>query len=194
MRRSGYAVLLAAAALLGWTAQARAQAEHYANRPWELNLHGGAHFLDDAEDTDVGFGARMFLNQPSGWGFGGNFDWVLSDTNIGDDELNVNTFLYSGEVEYTFPSTSQAHFFVGAGIGAATTTFDDAPAGVDDETDLLVPVGGGLKWFNRTNDPNWAIRVDVRDNIVFAEDAAGDSDAQNNIEVSGGVSFLFGGE
>lgn len=192
MRRSGYAVLLAAAALLGWTAQARAQAEHYATRPWELNLHAGVIFIDESYIVDEAegiFGARFLLNLPSGLGFGGNFDYVQ----VSSGDADVDVYGYSGVLEYTFPSTSQAHFFVVGGIGAATAKFD-APAGEDDsETDLLIPLGGGLKWFNRTNDPNWAIRVDVRDNIVFS-DFGDDSETTNNIEVSGGVSFLFGGE
>src|SRR5688572_24253226 len=155
---------------LGWTGQALAQEEHYANRPYELNLNGGAHFIDDADDTDVGFGARLFMNRPSGFGFGGNFTWIISNADFDEDEPgdnDVNTYLYSGEVEYTFGSPSQLHPFVGAGIGAATTKISDLPEDVEDsETNLHIPLAGGIKWFNRTNDPTWAIRAEIRDNII----------------------------
>lgn len=175
------------------TVEARAQT------PYELNIHGGAFFPDDdaSDDTEGMIGARIFLHKPSGWGFGGNFDYVPRQGEIGDDdEVDINTYLYSGELNYTFPSSSKAKFFVGAGIGAATTKVDFEDDSDDSSTDLLVPLGAGLKWDNRATDPSWAIRGDVRDNIIFAEEFdpdEGDEDkkATNNIELSGGVSFYF---
>jgi len=190
-------IALTALLALGWTASAQAQSEHYANRPYELNLNGGAHFLDDADDTDVGIGGRIFLNKASGWGFGGNFTWILSNVDFDGDDFDVNTYLYSGELEYTFPSSTRLHPFVGVGIGAATVKISDLPEGAEDsETNLHIPLAAGAKWFNRTNDPNMAFRIDVRDNIVRIggdDDLDIDSEITNNWEVSGGVSFLFGG-
>jgi hypothetical protein len=61
----------------------------------------------------------------------------------------------------------------------------------------MVPVGVGLKWYNRPSGPTWALRGDLRDNIIFVNadeddvDLLGDDDTQNNWEFSGGISFLF---
>ncbi len=171
-----------------------------AQTPYELNVHGGGLFLDEdlANDTDVMFGARILLHMPSGLGFGGNFDWVLSDTDFDGDDVDQNLYLYSGELTYAFPTTSQLEFFVSGGIGAATFKFSDVPEPFDDsQTELLVPVGGGLRWYNRADNPSWAIRGDVRDNIILFNDQVdpveGDEDtkATNNFEVSGGLSFIF---
>lgn len=171
-----------------------------AQTPYELNLHGGALILDDdlGEDTDVMAGARFFLHFPSGLGFGGNFDWVASNTDLDGDDVDQTLYLYSGEVTYAFPTTGQIEFFVNGGVGAATFKLSDAPATVEDsQTELLIPVGGGLRWYNRVDNPSWAIRGDVRDNIILFDNQfdpqEGDEDtkATHNIELSGGVSFIF---
>ena len=78
---------------LAWAGQVNAQEEHYGNRPWELNVNAGAHFLDTGDtgaetDTDVGVGGRIFMNMPSGLGFGGSFTYVISDADFDDDPLN----------------------------------------------------------------------------------------------------------
>lgn len=193
MRKSLYAIAIAALAL-GWTTTARAQAEHYANKPIEINVHAGGLSFDDG-DTELIFGGRAVYNMTNGFGIGGNFDYV--------DAEGGSVLLYSGEVDYTFPSESQTHFFVGAGVGAATFDPDDVDGiEVDSETELLVPVGGGVKWFNRTNDPTWGLRAEVRDNIIFVsgrdvvvggEVIEGDDEVTNNFEFSAGVSFFLGG-
>ena len=162
--------------------------------PYELNLHAGGLFPDDGESQPI-FGTRFMLHKASGWGFGGNFDWVpISDEDTGFDEaVDVNTYLYSFEVDYTFRSTNPLRFFVGAGLGAASTRINDAPDEIDElQNDFLLPLAIGLKWFNRMDNPSWAIRVDVRDNIIWFESLDGDTDPENNWEITAGFSILFG--
>ncbi len=162
--------------------------------PYELNLHAGGLFPDDDDSQGI-FGTRFMLHKASGWGFGGNFDWVpISDEDTGLDEaVDVNRYLYSFEVDYTFQSTNPLRFFVGGGLGAASTRINDAPEEIDDlETDFLLPLAIGLKWFNRMDNPSWAIRFDVRDNIIWFESPNGDTDPENNWEITGGFSILFG--
>lgn len=187
-----------AAGLFLVPAQARAQ------NWYELNGHvGGFRYDIEDSDTDVLLGARLMLQYGSGWAWGGNFDWVNVDrVDIGgtDEDIDFDLFLYSLGIEYMFPSTSQFRFFGGAGVGAATGRVSDLPPPFDDDeskTHLLVPLGVGFKWYN---DPilstaTWAIRGDVRDNIIFVGDESvifGDEDeAKNNFEFSGGISFLF---
>lgn len=191
------------------------------NSQWELNLHAGAYqrdlgldvdefdLEDEDDDTDTDFlaGLRLMRHFDSGLGIGGNFDWVfLDEIELGpefeDEDLNVNLYLYSLELGYSFPRESRVKGFVGAGVGAATRHFDDLP-GADDIgeetfTDLLIPVALGLRINNRELDPSWGFRADVRDNIIFVDEfdpieMDEDKNATNTWEFSGGLSFYFGG-
>lgn len=176
----GAAALLVA--LAGTTATAQSPASHYINRPIEINGHIGALIFDDViagGDTELMGGFRVVYNLPSGLGIGGNFDAVAVE--------DASMLLYSGEVDYTFGSPNQAHFFVGLGIGQARIEFDGED---DSRTDPLIPVAVGLKWFNRTHDPNWALRGELRDNIILLGDPF--DETTHNIELSGGVSLLLG--
>jgi len=191
-------------------ATAQSPASHYHDNNYELNLHAGALILDDdfaaslgeADDTDAILGARFLYNTAPGWGFGANFDWVPAasiDLRGRDDDLDVNLFLYSAEVDYTFPSPNRLHFFVGGGVGAATISLSDEPEGVDDdsETDVMVPLAAGLKWFSRTTRQSWALRAEIRDNIIWQEtfdvdEGDEDPEATHNLELSAGISLFFG--
>lgn len=180
---------------------------------WELNLHAGAFQRDlgfdddDDTDTDVLVGLRLMRHIPSGFGFGGNFDWVFADQfelgpGFEDEDVNINIYLYSFEVDYTFPTEGPVKFFVGAGVGGATTHFDDLPGAADfldeTDTDLLVPLAAGLKFLDDGTDPRWGFRVDARDNIIWVDEFDPveedlDKTAENNWELSAGLSFFFGG-
>jgi len=162
---------------------ALAQSEHYVDRPLEINVHAGGLALDDA-DTEVIFGVRGAWHTRSGFGFGGNFDVVPVGNESRLLAFEGEIFLTSGEVSYTFPSDDPTHFFVAAGIGAATFSPDDG----DSESELLIPVGGGFKWF--LADSRYAIRAEVRDQIIRVDN--GDSETLHNWEFSVGISFLFG--
>lgn len=190
MRNRRWIVALAAIATLAGAQAAQAQGRYV--RPWELNVHAGAFFPDQFgqnDDTELMLGARILVNLLSGWSFGGSFDWV--PRNLGNDDLN--TYLYSGGLEYNFSSESTTRLFAGAGLGAATTKFSDASDDLEDETALLVPLAVGIKWFDRPADPSWGIRAELRDNIVWWGRGDGEDDEPtNNFEISGGVSFLFG--
>jgi hypothetical protein len=194
MRNWRFGLALAALATLAGASAARAQGRYI--RPYELNVHAGAFFPDQSpnDDTEVMFGGRILVNLLSGWSFGGSFDWIPRDEiATGGQDINVNTYLYSGGIEYNFSSQSTTRLFVGGGLGAATTKRSDAPEAFDDsDTDLLVPLAVGIKWFDRPADPSWGIRAELRDNIIWLEHGGGETDATNNFEISGGVSFLFG--
>lgn len=200
MKRSSFAIAFTALLILGITTRAQAQAP-----PIELNAHVGALFIDTPEeiegDTDPMYGIRLGYNTPGGFGFAGNLDWIPGERNLFGSDVDINTYLYSGEVNYTFPSSNPVHFFLAGGVGAATRTFSDIPGedSIEGQTDLMIPVGAGIKWLSGSN--TWGIRAEVRDNIVFETDIVDvdipgveeDTEARNHIEVSGGVSFFFGG-
>jgi hypothetical protein len=191
MNNRRWIVALAVIATLAGAKSAHAQGRYI--RPWELNVHAGAFFPDQLQndDTELMLGARILVNLLSGWSFGGSFDWVpRNEIRFGNQDIDINTYLYSGGVEYNFSSQSTTRFFAGAGLGAATTKLSDVPENADDsETNFMVPLALGIKWFDRPADPSWGIRAELRDNIIWW---GPDDDPTNNFEISGGVSFLFG--
>lgn len=176
----------------------------------ELNVHAGAMFVQEADvdelvlspfndgGTELLVGARAVINPDGGPGF------ALSGDRMSLEGATV--WLYSAALEYTLPSTLAPHLFGGVGLGGVTTDFDDdldlfdggalgaAQAGdeLDTETDLLVPIFFGVKGFNREEDPSWAFRLEVRDNLVFSEEVDGSTETFNNWEVSAGLSWIIG--
>lgn len=201
MKRTLFAMAFSTLLVLGFTVSAQAQAEHYGPAPIEFNAHVGALFIDTPDgvdsDTDPMYGIRLGYNTPGGLGFAGNLDWIPGERNFAGTPIDINTWLYSAEVNYTFASSNPLHVFLLAGVGGATRTFSDIPGedSIDSQSDLMIPVGGGIKWFSGGS---WGIRAEVRDNIVLETDVfdpeEGDEDtkARNHIEVSGGISFFFG--
>jgi hypothetical protein len=191
MKHRRWIVAIAVIATLAGAKSAHAQGRYI--RPWELNVHAGAFFPDQLQndDTELMLGARILVNLLSGWSFGGSFDWVpRNEIRFGNQDIDINTYLYSGGIEYNFSTQSTTRFFAGAGLGAATTKLSDVPENADDsETDFMVPLALGIKWFDRPADPSWGIRAELRDNIIWW---GRDDDPTNNFEISGGVSFLFG--
>jgi hypothetical protein len=191
MKHRRWIVAIAMIAILAGAKSAHAQGRYI--RPWELNVHAGAFFPDQLQndDTELMLGARILVNLLSGWSFGGSFDWVpRNEIRFGNQDIDINTYLYSGGIEYNFSTQSTTRFFAGAGLGAATTKLSDVPENADDsETDFMVPLALGIKWFDRPADPSWGIRAELRDNIIWW---GRDDDPTNNFEISGGVSFLFG--
>ncbi len=203
MKRIPFAIAFTAAFIVGTSTRAAAQAAHYGPAPLEFNAHVGALFLDTPEgadsDTDPMYGVRLGYNTPSGFGLAGNLDWVPGERNVSGTDIDVNTWLYSGELNYTFASSRRVHPCVAAGVGAATRTFSDLPDDDDDiesQTDLMIPFGGGIKWFSQSN--RWGIRTEIRDNMVLLtdvfdeEEGDEDTEATHNVELSGGISFFFG--
>ncbi|HUP00808.1 MAG TPA: hypothetical protein VM737_04720 [Gemmatimonadota bacterium] len=175
---------------------------------WELNVHA-ATLLDNLFENSGGayqVGARIVRNMAFGLGVGGNFDYVrTSDVLVGPglSGLRADLYLFSFEIDYAIPVSNQADFFLGAGVGGATVRFSEfafAPSNfAPSSTGQLIPLAAGFKVRNRADDPSWAFRFDVRDNIIFLntfDPAEGEQDPEprNNWELSAGFSFLFGGE
>ena len=168
---------------------------------WELNLHAAALRPDlfDESSGALQFGGRIVRNFGNGLSLGGNFDWAApNDVTVAPfDGMSAKLLLYSASIEYRIPASPRAVFFFGAGAGAATLSLDDAPVGVTgSSTGLLVPVGAGFKLYNRAIGPTWALRFDIRDNVIMLEtlnlDGGTETEPRNNIEASAGFSFLFG--
>lgn len=199
------ASILLSAALLCLLPAAKTEAqpgEGPRHASWELNLHAAVlrPGLFDESAGALQFGGRLVRNFGSGVSFGGSVDWARPEdvtlaTLAGQ---SASLLLYSAELDYRFRVSPRTEFFLGAGVGAATLTLDQPPLGVaESSTGLLVPVGGGFKILNRPVSPTWALRFDVRDNVILLEALNADGDIEteprNNVEASVGVSLLFGG-
>ena len=194
-----------ALAVLLWLVSASGAAAQPGDEPldsgWELNLHAAALRPDlfDESSGALQFGGRIVHNFANGLSVGGNVDWAApNDVTVAPfGGMSAKLLLYSADIEYRDPVSPRAVFFFGAGAGAATLSLDDAPVGVtQNSTGLLVPVGAGFKVYNRSVGPTWALRFDVRDNVILLEtlnlDGGTDTEPRNNIEASAGFSFLFG--
>ena len=194
-----------ALAVLLWLVSAGGAAAQPGNEPldsgWELNLHAAALRPDlfDESSGALQFGGRIVRNFGNGLSLGGNVDWAAPNdvTVVPFGGMSAKLLLLSADIEYRVPVSPRAVFFFGAGAGAATLSLDDAPVGVtESSTGLLIPVGAGFKVYNRSVGPTWALRFDVRDNVILLEtlnlDGGTDTEPRNNIEASAGFSFLFG--
>lgn len=201
MHRSLFALALVPALALPATAGAQ-------TGTWELALQGGALHHDVVEETgtDPLASARLARYTDGGWGLGASLDWARgSERRPGEGtvhDVDLTRILYAFTVDRTFAPSPRTRLALGTGIGGATAKWDGLPAptdGVFDEsgTALLVPVGAGLKFLNRAAGPSWAIRLDVRDNLVFQDDVDPAGRARDGVaqlwQASAGLSLFFGG-
>jgi hypothetical protein len=145
-------------------------------------------------------GGRIARNFANGLTIGGNVDWAAANdvTLAPFGGLNASLLLYSAEIGYRVPISPRATFFLSGGAGAAMLAIDEPPPTVaQSSTGLLIPVGGGIKIHNRAIAPSWALRFDVRDNVILLETTQGaaeevQTEPRHNLEFSAGLSFLFG--
>ena len=167
---------------------------------WELNLHAATMRPDlfDESSGALQFGGRFFRNFGSGLSLGANVDWARTgDVTVAPfDGLSASLILYSAELGYDVRVSPRAVFHLGVGVGQAKLDLDRPLVGAaESSTGLLVPAGGGIKIHNRDVAPTWAIRFDVRDNVILLETVSGDAtetEPRHNVEASVGFSFLFG--
>lgn len=174
---------------------------------WEVTVRGGIVRNDvlPEGDADPVFGVGAFLWSTAGLGVGATLDWIPSDDDsfaLGTSgALDIDVIEVAAEAWWAVPVASRLRPAFGAGLGAATTRIEGELAGdaVDtSETDLMVPLAVGVTIPNREVAPAWAIRFEVRDDVVFGsdEDPVGDpreDDVLHNVHATVGVSFFFGG-
>ncbi|HET6342718.1 MAG TPA: outer membrane beta-barrel protein, partial [Gemmatimonadota bacterium] len=172
---------------------------------WELNVHG-ATLLDDLFPESGGSiqaGARLVHTTPWRLTVGGNFDWVRTQEVAlgGTADVSADLLLFSGEIGYAAPVSPRTDLMLAAGAGTASVRLYDVPPGaslLEESSGLLIPVGVGVRFRNRPEGATWAVRADVRDQVIFldvVDPASGDVDPEprHNWELSAGLSLLFGG-
>jgi hypothetical protein len=201
--------------LLGRPATARAQYDH-----WELGVHAGVLWVDLFEQNTKmpAVGARVTRHFDNGWGLGPFFDYAWENDALVYHSMpltDVQIYMYGGEVDYTFPSSGPFYFFVKSGVGAATVQLDTIGIREDErifleesQTRFMLSPGFGFKILNNATNPFLAFRVDFEDRIIFNfpkrfraheteepgfNDKVNRDEFTNNLVLTGGVSFLFGG-
>jgi len=172
---------------------------------WEFNVHG-ATLLDDLFPESGGSiqaGARLVYTTPWRLTVGGNFDWARTQEVVlgGTGDVSADLLLFSGEIGYAAPVSPRTDLMLAAGAGSASVRLYDVPTGaslLEESSGLLIPVGVGVRFRNRPEAASWAIRTDLRDQVIFldvVDPTSGETDPEprHNWEISAGVSLLFGG-
>ncbi|MDX1624344.1 MAG: hypothetical protein R3199_10250 [Gemmatimonadota bacterium] len=179
------------------------RAEAQSLRLWEstaleVAAHGGA-IRFDVEGTEPSLGGRVGIHFANGLGLGVALDWASRRIEFEGQSADADTWLYAAEARYTIPSTTPANFFVFGGLGQAR--FEPGPleeiAGAEATEELLIPIGLGILWANHPGPSWWAIRAELRDNIILldaSEEHGRDDDAvTNNYALAVGLAVLLGG-
>ena len=186
--------------LLGLAPLARAQDDGEAprgpGRAVEIEGHGGI-LRFDSEGLKPVTGGRATFRLRNGIGIGASANFAQRPFEVDDDTEEADAVLASLDLSYMFESAARANIFAVLGVGAAR--FDPPPShaalGVGKATELLIPVGIGILWYNHPGRPWWGIRTDLRDNIVFLNgnpELGTDDGIANDWELSVGVALLFG--
>jgi hypothetical protein len=156
-------------------------------------VHGGGLFLDGLETNELYAGGTALLHFGSGIAVGGTADWAGTTVEEGDEDLDATIWYYSGELSYGFPSVTQAQFygFIGAGVARFQPGSELEDAGAEDESNVMVPVGFGVRWLNDKLDPSWGANLEIRDRVVYVDEE--DTKVSNDWSISLGLSLILGG-
>ncbi|HJU87367.1 MAG TPA: outer membrane beta-barrel protein [Gemmatimonadota bacterium] len=163
----------------------------------EVNVHGGVAFLDELETNEPFAGGTALIHVGSGVALGGTVDWVPAtvdlDENDDEDGESAALWYYSAELQYGFPSVTQAQFYglIGAGVAKFQPSEDLEDLGVEDESDIMVPVGVGVRWYNDKEDASWGATLEVRDRIVYKDEE--ETKVSNDWSLGIGLSLVLGG-
>ena len=145
-----------------------------------LNPSVGGYVFEGDQDLESSllYGLGLGYHLTKNWAVEGIFNYVNTETDPGG--ADVDGYLYRLEGLFHFLPDNRLVPFVAAGLGGITLD----PAGGTKDSDFLANYGGGVKYFINEM---IAIRGDIRHVIPF-------DDVQNNLAVTLGLSFLFGGE
>jgi opacity protein-like surface antigen len=199
MKRRSITLLLATVLVVALAPMARAQDDEEPVGPgrWiEVEGHG-SYLRFDGAGWEPLLGARVALHFPNGLGIGGSAGMTRRSVDIEDETEEGDVLIATGDLLYLLPSVTRANIYgtIGAGAVRFDATETQAEAGVEDITELVIPVGVGILWYNHPGGSWLAVRSEIRDNIIFLR---GDSDVDednaitNNWEFSVGLALLLG--
>lgn len=169
----------------------------WTNRPLSIGFFAGGIFgselVSDRIDQESGFftGGRM------GWDFAER--WGL-ETRIGFSDMNLRAedpdvfldkndiFYWDADLMYYPWGESRLRPFLTVGLGMHQPDFVDDTGYRVKDTVFAAPFGFGFKY---RIDQRIVLRFELQDNYAFA--GGHDVEATNNISVTGGLEFRFGG-
>lgn len=163
----------------------------------EVNVHGGAAFLDGLETNEPFAGGTALIHMGRGISIGATVDWVGTTVDLDeeDDEDGESATLwyYDAELQYAFPSVTQAQFYglIGAGVAKFQPSEELEDLGVEDESDIMVPLGVGVRWLNDKEDASWGATLEIRDRIVYIDEE--ETKVSNDWSAAIGLSIVLGG-
>lgn len=170
--------------------------ETWLGHPWSVSYFAGGMFGDVLIAGTVDQTQGFFTGGRLGWDF--DLHWGL-ETRVGYASMGLvttpvapgtdrsQTWLVDGSLlYYPFGDNRWRPFFL-VGMGLADILYYDQNRSRLHETLFGLPFGGGIKyrWSDRL-----VMRFDVLDNLAFA---ASKTDTVNNISISAGLEYRFGG-
>ncbi len=168
------------------------------NRPYYAGFILGAWYGDTLipgeVDQGIGFlyGARLGWDYDTYWGM----EMRLAFSEVGlefidepsVDGLSTDVVVWDGSLIYYPWGDARWRPYVGAGIGLVDFDFLTATGIRRSEAVVGLPLSAGLKY----RQTDWiTMRFDVTDNIAFGGRAG--FETMNNLSLSGGLEFRFGG-
>ena len=163
----------------------------------EINVHGGVAFLDELETNELFGGGTALIHVGSGVSLGATVDWVGTTVDIDEDDdvdgESATIWYYNAELQYGFPSVTQAQFYglIGAGVAKFQPSEELEDLGFEDESNIMVPVGVGVRWLSSKEDPSWGATLEIRDRIVYIDEE--ETKVSNDWSLALGLSVLLGG-
>jgi opacity protein-like surface antigen len=163
----------------------------------EINVHGGVAFLDGLETNEPFAGGTALIHVGSGIALGGTVDWVGTTVDFDEDDdedgESATIWYYNAELQYGFPSVTQAQFYglIGAGVAKFQPSEELEDLGSEDESDIMVPVGVGVRWLNDKEDPSWGATLEIRDRIIYIDEE--ETKVSNDWSLAIGLSLVLGG-
>jgi opacity protein-like surface antigen len=165
----------------------------------ELEVHGGGIRFEEGGSRPA-YGGRLGLRFPNGIGIGANATLAernYDDVLTGSESEKADAQYYTLDLSYMLKSVEPANIY--ALLGAGVARYDPPPAheavGIEKSTEVLIQVGVGILWYAHGGSPWWALRTEIRDNIVFLngiEELETDDSIMSDWEIAIGLSLLFG--
>jgi OOP family OmpA-OmpF porin len=135
-------------------------------------------------DTVWYYGVRAGYNFTENLGLEGMFGYAPTQTDAcGYKGRDIDVFRYGLDILYHFMPEGKFVPFVAAGLGGVRI---DDPSGINDRDHIMFDYGLGFKLFVAES---VALRADVRHDLFYEN-----SEFNNNLEYTVGLTFLFGGK
>lgn len=189
-------------ALLSSAIAAPASAQERDGPPFEIGIHAtGVRARAPAEEFHPFVESRLLLGGSLYWDVAS--EWSLgAEMDVGWLDQPWTTYVYRAAVRRSLPAFGEVKPFLATGLGGVTTRLD-VPGAQDTESDWLVPLVAGARWWS---DSSWGVGAEIVDLVVWEEvpcgcveigdgptPKTGDTSATHNIGVSAGIFIRLGG-